>query len=79
MSETLELTAFCQQVKTLFKYYDVTYCMGWDGVITSVEIRSDSDIFTTAFIHFLVDRIKNYLFFFMCDLTGRPIVKINVA
>lgn len=78
MSETLELTKFCKQVEALFENYHVTYCWGWDGVMTSVEIRSDSDIFTTAFICFLVDNLKTHLFFFKCDLTGQPIVKISV-
>lgn len=78
MSETLELTEFFEQVKALFGHYHVTYCCGWNGVITSVEIRSDNDIFTTAFIRFIVDRLKNHLFFFKCDLTGQPIVKIIV-
>lgn len=78
MSETLELTKFCKQVEALFENYHVTYCWGWNGVMTSVEIRSDSDIFTTAFICFLVDNLKTHLFFFKCDLTGQPIVKIIV-
>ena len=78
MSETLELTKFCKQVEALFENYHVTYCWGWNGVMTSVEIRSDSDIFATPFICFLVDNLKIHLFFFKCDLTGRPIVKIRV-
>ena len=78
MSENLELTDFCKQVEVLFRNYHVTYCWGWNGVITSVEIRSNNDIFTTAFLRFLFDRLKNYLFFFKCDLTGQPIIKIIV-
>lgn len=78
MSETSELTEFCKQVEALFENYHVTYCWDWNGVMTSVEIRSDSDIFTTAFICFLVDNLKTHLFFFKCDVTGQPIVKISV-
>ena len=78
MSETLELTKFCKQVEALFENYHVTYCWGLNRVITSVEIRNDNNIFTTAFICFLVDNLKSHLFFFKCDLTGQPIVKIIV-
>lgn len=78
MSETLELTKFCKQVEALFSNYHVTYCWGWNGVMTSVEIRANNDIFTTAFICFLIDNLKSHLFFFKCDLTGQPIVKIIV-
>lgn len=78
MSETLELTEFCKKVEAVFSNYHVTYCWGWDGVMTSVEIRAYNDIFTTAFIHFLVDKLKSHLFFFKCDLTGQPIVKIII-
>lgn len=78
MSETLELTEFCKQVEALFSNYHVTYCWGWNGVMTSVEIRANNDIFTTAFLRFLFDRLKSYLIFFKCDLTGQPIVKIIV-
>lgn len=46
--------------------------------MTSVEIRANNDIFTTAFLRFLYDRLKSHLFFFKCDLTGQPIVKIIV-
>lgn len=78
MSENLELTKFCKQVEALFSNYHVTYCWGWNGVMTSVEIRANNDIFTTAFLRFLCDRLKSHLFFFKCDLTGQPIVKIIV-
>lgn len=78
MSETLELTEFCKQVEALFSDYHVTYCWGLNGVMTSVEIRTNNDFFTTSFIRFLCDRLKSHLFFFKCDLTGMPIVKIIV-
>lgn len=78
MSEKSELTEFCKQVEALFSDYHVTYCWGWNGVITSVEIRSKYDLFTTAFISFLFNNLKSHLFFFKCDLTGQPIVKIIV-
>lgn len=62
----------------MFYNYHVTYCWGWDGRLASVEIRANNDIFTTTFIIFLVNNLKDYLFFFKCDLTGQPIVKISV-
>ena len=78
MSEHLELTKFCKQVEAMFYNYHVTYFWGWNGRLASVEIRANNDIFTTTFIIFLVNNLKDYLFFFKCDLTGQPIVKISV-
>lgn len=78
MSETLKLTEFCQQLESLFSNYHVTYCYGWNGKMTSVEIRAENDIFNTAFFVFLFYRLRTYLFYFKCDLTGRPIIKILV-
>ncbi len=78
MSETLKLTEFCKQVEASFNDYHVTYCRGWTGVITSVEIRSKHDIFTSIFLRFLFNNLKSHIFFFKCDLTGQPIVKIIV-
>lgn len=79
MSETLKLTELCKQVEALFRNYHVTYCWGWYGNMTAVEIRAINNVFTTAFLRFLFDRLEDNLFFFKCDITGRPIIRIIVA
>lgn len=76
MSETLELTEFGKHVETYFKHYHLTYLRDDNGKIYSIEIRSINDIFDTAFLRFMFDKVKNDLIFFTDDSACRPIVQI---
>lgn len=76
MSETSELTEFCKQVETLFKNYHVTYLRDNEEKVYSIEIRANNDIFSTAFLRLLFDKVKKNLIFFTDDSACRPVVKI---
>ena len=78
MSETLELTQFGKHVETFFKNYHLTYLRDDIDGIYSIEIRAKNDIFATAFLRFLFDKMKNYLIVFTDDSKCRPVIKIIV-
>lgn len=76
MNETLELTKFGKHVETYFSNYHLTYLRDDNEHIYSIEIRSYNDIFDTAFLRLLFDKIKINLIFFTDDSECRPIVQI---
>lgn len=76
MSETLKLTEFCKHVETYFSNYQLTVSNDDNGDIYLIEIHSNNDIFTTAFLRFMFDKLKSYCIIFTNDSYGRPLVQI---
>ena len=78
MRDNFELYRVCEQIKTTFNQYHLTYCCDLKDKIICVEIRSNRDCFSNAFLRYLFDKLKDYLIFFINDKTGQPIVKIMI-
>lgn len=78
MRDNFELYRVCEQIKTTFNLYHLTYCCDLKDEIIHVEIRANGDCFSNAFLRFLFDKLKDYLIFFLNDKTGQPIVKIMI-
>jgi hypothetical protein len=76
MSETSELTEFGKLVETFFKNYHVKYLRDNEGKVYSIEIRANNDIFSTAFLRLLFDKVKKDVICFTDDSACRPVVKI---
>ena len=78
MRDNFELYRVCEQIKTTFNRYHLTYCCDLKGEIIHVESRACDDCFSNVFLRFLFDKLKDYSIFFLNDKTGHPIVKIMV-